>query len=80
MTKSDRGYGTHHRRLRKIWAIKVEAGGVRCARCGRLIQPGAPWDLGHDDNNRQLYAGPEHRRCNRGAPHRKVIRRQSRIW
>ena len=25
----------------------VEAGMARCARCGELIEPGTPWDLGH---------------------------------
>ena len=28
------GYGSHHQRLRKAWAVKVEAGGVYCWRCG----------------------------------------------
>ena len=62
---TERGYGNEHQRLRKVWAPHVERGEVRCARCGRLIQPGTPWDLGHDDNDRSVYSGPEHRRCNR---------------
>ena len=60
-----RGYGSRHKRLRKSWAPKVRAGKVNCARCGLLIGPGQPWDLGHDDDDRSLYSGPEHRRCNR---------------
>ena len=64
-------YGTAHRRLRRIWDLKVQAGGVRCARCGALIMPGTPWDLDPDDANRHLYLGPSHRRCNRGAPNRR---------
>jgi hypothetical protein len=43
----------------------VAAGMVRCARCGELIVPGEPWDLGHDDGDRRFYTGPEHRACNR---------------
>lgn len=37
-----RGYGARHKRLRQSWARRVEAGGVPCARCGRLIVPGSP--------------------------------------
>jgi hypothetical protein len=29
----------------------VEAGMVRCARCGDLIHAGEPWDLGHVDGH-----------------------------
>jgi hypothetical protein len=43
----------------------VATGTVACARCGELIAPGDRWDLGHDDENPALYAGPEHRACNR---------------
>jgi hypothetical protein len=61
-----RGYGAKHKRLRKSWSPKVRAGVVNCARCGERIEPGEPWDLGHDDFDRSVYNGPEHRRCNRG--------------
>jgi hypothetical protein len=59
-----RGYGWGHQKLRKRLAPAVAAGMVTCARCGELIQPGEPWDLGHTEDRRG-YAGPEHRRCNR---------------
>jgi hypothetical protein len=57
----------------------VEAGLARCARCGELIKPGEPWDLGHNDHDRGVYSGPEHRACNR-ATSRHRERRLSRRW
>jgi hypothetical protein len=51
-----RGYGQAHRVRRRGIAPMVEAGMVRCARCGELIRPGEPWDLGHlDGTERTLY-------------------------
>jgi hypothetical protein len=39
---------------------------VECARCGKIIPAGAPWELGHDDNNRDAApAMPEHQASNR---------------
>lgn len=61
-----RGYGRQHQLLRARWAPYVAAGLVDCARCQRRIQPGARWDLGHDDQDRTRYTGPEHQACNRG--------------
>lgn len=60
-----RGYGATHQRIRARWAPQVAAGGVKCARCDEMIIPGELWDLGHDDNDRSRYTGPEHARCNR---------------
>jgi hypothetical protein len=74
----ERGYGSAHKRLRARWVRVVEAGYAVCARCNRPIQPGTPWDLGHDDVNRNVYTGPEHRACNRATA--SVTRRRSRIW
>src|SRR5829696_1684088 len=62
---ASRGYGGRHQALRRRLAAIVEAGLASCSRCGYPIVPGEPWDVGHDDRDRTIYAGPEHRRCNR---------------
>jgi hypothetical protein len=65
------GYGSEHQKLRNRWAVLIAQGGVWCWRCGRAILPGMLFDLGHDDWNRRVYRGPEHRYCNRAAGARK---------
>jgi len=64
---TQRGYGSAHQALRARIAGQVKAGAAVCWRCGQLIQPGQPWDLGHTEGDRGSYAGPEHRWCNRAA-------------
>lgn len=59
-----RGYGGAHQRFRRMWAMTVATGRVRCWRCGYLIAPGSEWHLGHDDEDRRVYRGPEHAFCN----------------
>ena len=79
-----RGYGTAHQKRRAQVARLVATGTARCARCGRPIVAWEPWDLGHDDDDRRRYAGPEHRACNRATAGRRAdpppARRQSRVW
>ena len=70
-TRQARGYGPEHDRLRAQWKPKVETGNVRCARCRRFINPGDAWDLGHDDEDRSKYTGPEHQACNRATAGRR---------
>lgn len=81
---AERGYGSAHQRLRKEWEPKVERGEVACAYCFAPIEPGTPWDLGHDRDDRSVYTGPEHRRCNRNTIGRlratSPVRWQSRRW
>ncbi|MGO8724291.1 MAG: hypothetical protein ACLQRM_16400 [Acidimicrobiales bacterium] len=72
-----RGYGRIHQLLRRQWAARVELGDVQCRRCGRLIHPDEPWDLGHDDNDRSLPAHPEHRACNRATAKHKAERKRA---
>jgi hypothetical protein len=73
-------YGRSHRNRRLALALLVAAGCVRCARCGELIRPGEPWDLGHDDVDRTKYSGPEHRGCNRATAAHRTERKVSRNW
>jgi len=61
------GYGSSHQKLRRRWAAVIARGGVTCWRCRLPILPGMAWDLGHDDLDRRIYRGPEHRYCNRAA-------------
>ncbi|AVO21702.1 HNH endonuclease [Mycobacterium phage MooMoo] len=60
-TTTQRGYGSKHKRERAKWVPKVKAGIVNCWRCGTPIHPNQPWDLGHDDHDRSITIGPEHR-------------------
>lgn len=73
-TSTQRGYGTEHRNLRETLRPQVEAGTVRCWRCGLPISPGQRWDLGHDDIDRSRYRGPEHTACNRATAGRRSTR------
>jgi hypothetical protein len=62
---SGRGYGWNHQLRRKALEPLVAAGHATCWRCGRPILPTEKWDLGHDDEDRTRYRGPEHASCNR---------------
>lgn len=64
-TRQQRGYGASHDKLRQRWARRVASGTVTCWRCNRRISPLEPFDLGHCDNDRSVYHGPEHQACNR---------------
>jgi hypothetical protein len=85
--KHNTRYGAAHRRVRKIWWQRMQAGEeVNCSRCGQRILPGQSWDLGHLDGSLG-YSGPEHAECNRATAAHRVGRdgrrgswRSSRIW
>jgi hypothetical protein len=83
MSTSDRGYGVEHQKLRKKIQKQMDGGKVfLCWRDGKPINPGEPWDLGHDDNDRTKYMGPEHQRCNRAVQRHKAgnVVDESRQW
>lgn len=69
---TERGYGSEHQKRRLLWKSEVAKGTVECARCGELIRPGEPWDLGHVPGDRSRYSGPEHRSCNRATAASRV--------
>ena len=63
-TRQQRGYDATHDRLRAHYTNRMNAGETfTCWRCNKLID--GPWDLGHDDNDRNQHRGPEHTHCNR---------------
>lgn len=63
-SRQQRGYDQHHDALRRSWQRRLDAGEqVDCWRCGRRIDPGN-WHLGHDDDDRSVYRGPECPPCN----------------
>ena len=59
-TTTQRGYGSQHQRERREWEPHVATGSVNCRRCNTPIQPGQPWDLGHQ-TDRTAPRHPEHR-------------------
>ena len=74
-TSTERGYGISHQRERAKWEARLRRGPLPCARCGRLIFADDVWDLGHDDEDRSMYNGPECSSCNRSAGGKLASRR-----
>ena len=69
---STRGYGTTHQRIRNAWQRKLDHGErITCWRCGTPIDPSS-WHLGHDDNDRTKYRGPECVPCNTATTSRRT--------
>lgn len=58
-----------HRRERRKYADQMKRDGhlicaqPRCLMTSRVIVPGEPWHLGHDDTG-TAYLGPVHKQCN----------------
>jgi hypothetical protein len=64
-------YRAAHDRLRRQWALQVEAGNAYCARCGFLIVAGESFDVDHEDGSLSEYLGVSHASCNRRAGARR---------
>jgi hypothetical protein len=63
-TRQQRGYDATHDSLRASWQRRLDGGlRVHCWRCARLIDPSS-WHLGHCDDDRSRYHGPECPSCN----------------
>jgi len=71
MTTTSRGYGSAHQRERRRWKLIVDRGEAWCWRCQEWLDPAQPWDLGHDDHDRNVYRGPECIKCNRATRARR---------
>lgn len=70
-SSTQRGYGYTHTKLRAAYQRRMNAGEqFNCWRCSKPIDPTA-WDLGHNDQYRTEYAGPECMTCNRGTAARR---------
>lgn len=82
-SSTERGYGSAHRKKRAVIQKRMDAGEVfTCWRCGKPIHQGDQFDLGHDDNDRTQYMGPEHVGCNRATSTHKamIVVDDSRVW
>ena len=55
-----------HRQTRAAWQKRIDRGEpIWCWRCRKVrITPGMKWHLGHDDQDRTIYRGPECVPCN----------------
>ena len=63
-TRQQRGYDAAHDRLRSQYQRRMNRGEpFNCWRCSEPINP-EHWMLGHDDNDRSIYRGPECVPCN----------------
>lgn len=61
----ERGYTAEHTRARAALAARLARGeALACWRCANPITTNADLVLGHDDADRSVTRGPEHRSCN----------------
>jgi hypothetical protein len=83
-TTAQRGYDAAHKRMRRELLARFEREHVAlCVRCCRTMTFGQDdVDLGHDDNDRSIIRGLEHRACNRATNERgrRTAHGESRPW
>ena len=64
-TRQQRGYDRAHDRTRATAVATLRAGlTLTCWRCGNPITNENDMHIGHDDSDRSITRGPEHRLCN----------------
>lgn len=67
-TRQQRGYDQAHDQLRAAAVATLAAGHtLTCWRCGRAITTADDMHIGHDDLDRTITRGPEHKKCNLSA-------------
>ena len=71
-SRQDRGYDRAHEQLRAQHQERMDEGQVYdCWRCGKPVDR-ANWHLGHDDEDRKRYRGPECVPCNTATASRRI--------
>ena len=66
-TRAERGYGAEHEALAREYQQRMDQGErFTCWRCDKPLgaRRGIDWQLGHDDQDRSKYRGPECPPCN----------------
>lgn len=64
-TRQQRGYDAAHDATRRASIAKLTAGHtLTCWRCGEPITTADELHIGHDDHDRSITRGDEHRSCN----------------
>ena len=67
-TRQQRGYDAQHQATRASLVAQLDrVGWLTCWRCTRPITNADDMHVGHDDHDRSLTRGPEHRLCNLSA-------------
>lgn len=69
-------YCNHHAAIRAALAIEVAAGRATCWRCRQPIKPDEVWDVGHADEDPNIWRGPEHASENRATSTRRKARKR----
>ena len=64
-SREQRGYGREHQAIRAQLVATLQAGqALACWRCGKPIASANDMHVGHDDHDRSITRGAEHKLCN----------------